>query len=770
MTMLLRGSISLALFFIFTFSSAQTVTELSWPREVDVDQGLVTLYQPQLESFEANILEGRSAISFKKKGEETLFGAFWFRAFLQTDLETRVAVLDQVDVLSIKFPGLEDSLQVESVKTKLASLLESMDIVMSLDRLIASLDDAGVEVNSSNNLNNNPPDIYYKNEPTVLITIDGDPIWKDMDQNGLKAVVNSPFFIVQDNKSKQYYINGGEYWYTSANATSSDWTSTEKVPSNVMKFAQDNAPEKEEQEEPEEKTQEEPVVPKILVVTKPSELIVTDGEPDYQPVNGTNLLYVANTESDIILDINAQQHYILLAGRWYKANKLTGDTWTFSEPESLPDEFSKIPADSNLASVRTNVPGTDESRDALLEQSIPQTAEVSRADTKIEVNFDGQPKFKQVPDTKVSYAENSDKQILKIGQKFYAVDNGIWFVSDYPEGPYSVSDERPKEVDDLPADSPVYNTKYVYVYDSTPTTVYVGYTPGYTHAYVYNGVVVYGTGYHYPYWYGSVYYPRPVTYGFNVHYNPYTGWGFSVGISTGGWIGWGYHPYYRPYWGPCGYRYGYRGGYGHGYHHGYRQGYNRGMANGYVNGYRAGQNNAYRNQRTGVTNTALKDRGNVDRSRISKGKNDLYTDKKGNVYQKDKGGNWQEKSNSRDKTAAGNRQNNATNKAGNKQTTDRTKSTANNPSRQPSTRDKATTPTKTPTQTKPTTGPVNTNRQPSTSNTYNRSNSNADLNRAAQNRQRGTQNYQRSNTQRTAPTRSTPGTRTMPSGGGGRRR
>ena len=758
--MLLNRFLLFVLLFILNTSNAQTVTELSWPREVDLDEGVVTFYQPQLESYEANILEGRSAISYKPTNGEVLFGAYWFRAFLQTDLEARTAVLDQVDVMQIKFPGMEDSLRVATVKTKLESILESMGIVMSLDRLIASLDEAGVETKSSNNLKNTPPDIYYKQEPTVLITIDGDPVWKDM-ESGLMAVVNSPFFIVQENKSKQYYINGGEYWYTSANATNSNWTLTEKIPSNVMKFAKENAPEK--QDEVPDGT-EAAVAPKILVVTKPSELIVTDGAPDYQQVKGTGLLYVANTESDIIMDIDAQEHYILLAGRWYKANKLAGDKWTFSEPDDLPDDFANIPADSDLSSVRTNVPGTDESRDALLEQSIPQTAEVSRADTKIEVNFDGQPKFKRVPDTEVSFAENSDKQILKIGQKFYAVDNGIWFVSDYPEGPYAVSDKRPNEVDDLPADSPVYNTKYVYVYDSNPTTVYVGYTPGYTHAYVYNGVVVYGTGYHYPYWYGSVYYPRPVTYGFNVHYNPYTGWGFSVGISAGGWIGWGYHPYYRPYWGPCGYRYGYRGGYGHGYHNGYRQGYNRGM----VNGYRAGQNNAYRNQRSGVTHTSIKDRGNVDRSRVAKGKNDLYTDRKGNVYQRDRGGNWQEKSNSRDRSGANSRQRDATNKAAatRPSTSDRTKPT--NTTR-PSTRDKATIPSRNQS-TRPTTGPVNTNKRSSATNTPNRAANNANLNRAAQNRQRGTQNYQRSNTHRATQTRSAPAmNRSLPRGGGRRR-
>jgi hypothetical protein len=740
--MLTKFSPLLLCMLIVTSVFSQSVKELDWPREVDMDKGVVTFYQPQPESFAANILEGRSAISYKPADGETLFGAYWFRAFLQTDLESRIAVLDQVDVMEIKFPGLEDSLQIESVKNKLEAALESMDIVMSLDRLIASLDEADLKSGATEVLNNTPPDIYYKNEPTVLITIDGEPIWKDMNESGLKAVVNSPFFIVQDTKSKQYFINGGDFWYTSSEAVSSGWTYTEKVPSNVVKFATENAPEKEKTENAETAEPTDP--PKILVVTKPSELIVTDGEPDYQAVEGTNLLYVANTENDIILDIDAQQHYILLAGRWYKAGKLSGDKWTFSEPEALPEDFAKIPADSDLASVRTNVPGTEESRDALLEQSIPQTAEVSRKDTKIEVSFDGQPKFKQVAGTEVSYAENSDKQVMKIGQEFYAVDNGIWFVADYPEGPYAVSDTRPDEVNDLPADSPVYNTKYVYVYDATPTTVYVGYTPGYTHAYVYNGVVVYGTGYYYPYWYGSVYYPRPVTYGFNVHYSPYSGWGFSFGISTGGWIGWGYHPYYRPYWGPCGYRYGYRGGYGHGYHHGY----NRGLANGYRAGYRAGQNNAYRNQRTGVKSTNIRERGSMDRSRVAKNKSDLYTDRSGNVFERDKAGSWKEKNNQRGNATSDLRNSNVRDKATDRRGNATTKATDR----------KSTTGTRTPSATRTTTG----NRQNATNHgNYNRS-SHADLNRAAQNRQRGTQNYQRS---RAAPQMNRSAPRTMPRGG-----
>ena len=126
-----------------------------------------------------------------------------------------------------------------------------------------------------------------------------------------------------------------------------------------------------------------------------------------------------------------------------------------------------------------------------------------------------------------------------------------------PRGPWTVSDRRPPDIDQVPPSAPVYNTKYVYVYQSTPEMVYVGYLPGYTGMYPYYGTVVYGTGFYYPPYIGpSVYYPRPMTYGFNVVYNPWIGFGFGYGYgSPFFYSGMRFGPAYGPgWWGPPGYR------------------------------------------------------------------------------------------------------------------------------------------------------------------------------------------------------------------------
>jgi hypothetical protein len=381
------------------------------------------------------------------------------------------------------------------------------------------------------------------------------------------------------------------------------------------------------------------------------------------------------------MNINTQEHYLLLAGRWFSSRSLTDGTWKFTEPEDLPEDFSRIPAESDIGNVRTSIPGTEEAKMALLEQSIPQTATVDRATAAIEVNYDGEPVFESIEGTSMSYAIKTDKQVLLIEGVYYCVDNGVWFNATSPKGPWQVSTERPDQVDEIPPENPNYNVKYVYVYDSTPEVVYVGYLPGYTCSYVYGGVVVYGTGWYYYPWYRTVYYPRPVTWGFGVHYNPWTGWGFSVGVS----YGWFSVSFRRSYWGPGGYRYGYRHGYHRGYHHGYRQGYKRGYAAGYRSGQRStASNNVYRNRSNGVRSTGVSqmpsnlqrggqgsraDRaqtGNIGRStagnaadrsqgniqnnraqtRPSTKENNVFTDRNGNVQRRDNNGNWEQRSNS----------------------------------------------------------------------------------------------------------------------------
>ncbi len=680
-----------------------------WPKEILArDKTVITLYQPQLESFEGNILDGRMAITIKPVKGEMLFGAVWFEATMSTDTEKRIVTLEEMNIMRSHFPDIMDEAKVEQLARMLETEVEAWNLDMSYDRLAASLQEVDNLKQLSDQLKNDPPRIYFRTTPTVLLLIDGEPKYRKEDKAGLEYVVNTTFFIVRDLKTKKHYVKGGDFWYMSDELLSG-WRHVSKVPSNVQQFAEANLVKDEDE------GAEKPVVteaPGIIIDTKPAELIVVDGEIDYKPVKGTDLLYVDNTESDIIMDIASQQHYVLIGGRWFYSKSLKDGDWKFREPDDLPKSFAKIPENSDLTTVRASVPGTPEAQTALLEQSIPQTATIDRKTATVEVKYDGDPEFERIEGTSVSYALNTDKSVLRIDGKYYCVDNAVWFVSNSPKGPWTVSDVRPDEVDDLPPETPVYNVKYTYIYDSTPEVVYVGYLPGYTYSYIYNGVVVYGTGYYYRPWYGYYYYPRPVTFGFGVHWNPWTGWGFSFGMSWG-WMSWGFHPYRYGYWGACGYRHGYRHGYMHGYYQGRRDAYRRG---GYPSTREASRRNVYNRRSDGVASTRDRTRNVNNRTRPTNKKNNLYTDRDGNVYKRDRQGNFD------------------------RQTNPQRPSTrpAQRPSTQPSQR-----PTTQPSQ-RPTTRPSTQPSQKPAARPASRPSSSQNLNRSYQSRSQGAQNYNRS--------------------------
>ncbi len=622
----------------------------SWPKKLSGAKGEIIIYQPQIESFDGNKLESRAAISVKPAGQkDMIFGAMWFESHLATDMETRMATMERTKVTAAKFPDVEQE-RVDELSRYLEKEIPTWDIPISIDRLVASLPDHQGE---ADNFGSDAPRIFHRTVPTVLVIIDGDPILTELNGFDLEYVANSAFFIVKDSKTG-YYLRGNGMWFVSDDI-GGPWKKTDDLPGEVAKVSQ--KVEEEEQAQAAEATEDaaalelEPAAdepdPEIIVTTVPAELIVTEGEPDFASIEGTQLLYLKNTESDVLMEIASQQYYALFAGRWYRADSLSSDKWEFVPFDETPADFAKIPAGSDMATVLASIPGTTESREAILETQIPQTAEVDRKTATCEVSYDGDPKFETCGDG-VAYALNTDKSVLLINDKYYCVDNAVWFVANGPTGPWKVATEVPAVVQDLPPDCPVYNVKYVYIYDTTPEVVYVGYTSGYYGSYVWGPCVVYGTGWYYRPWWGYYYYPRPVTYGYGVHYSPYGGWGFSFGVSYG-WmhigVGWG-RPYYGC-WGAGGFRYGYRRGYWHGYNRGYSHGYSHGAAAGYRAGYRAGQNqnhaNAYRNRADGVNHTGdVRARDGKRPDAAGDRKNNVYADRKGDVY-RDKDGSWEKR-------------------------------------------------------------------------------------------------------------------------------
>ncbi len=630
----------------------------AWPREVPTERATVLMYQPQLEDFQGNELTGRAALSVQRDdGDAPVFGAVWLSARVETDTDERTVEILEISVSRVRFPNATPA-QEDSLTQLLERELPQWETTMSLDRLLVSLQEIEDRRAIAMDLNNEPPAIVFVDYPAILVMIDGEPIMQEIENSDHERIVNTPYTLIRASDTGTYYLYAGEDQWYSARGLRDEWTLRGNVPESIAVLT---PPPPEEEEIPEEIEEEEEGVdegppPAIIVATEPTELIVTEGAPELAPLEGTELLYVTNTEDDILLEIDSQRYFLVLTGRWFASTSLDGP-WAFVEPDELPGSFSEIPPESELGHLRASIPGTEESQEALLEQYIPQTATVDREAT-LDVEYDGDPEFEPIEETALEYAINTAASVIKIDDQFYACDNAVWFVADDPEGPWIVADSVPQEVYSIPPSSPVHNVTYVYVYESTPEVVYVGYYPGYAGTYVYNGVIVYGTGYWYHPWYRHYYYPRPVTWGFHVRWNPWYGWSFGFSYSRGPFhfhLGFG-SPWYRGgWWGPVGYR-GYRYGYHRGWHHGYRAG----ARAGYRAGYRAGTRNAQRNN---IYNRPQNRTRNVARTQPARPQtrpaqpqarpstqpnrpNNVYSDRNGNTLRRNDNGSWDQRGSS----------------------------------------------------------------------------------------------------------------------------
>ena len=580
-----------------------------------------------MESWNGNQLEQRAAVSVQKPSSTTPeFGVIWMTARTEVDKSTGQVALEDLKLTRSNFPSEPDNgaAILKQLHTRAPEILRPV----ALDRLKASLAITRAESKRQTpNLKNNPPKIYYSSVPSLLVLIDGAPVLRDSGTPGLLRIANTHALILVDQSNGTYYLYLAHHWMSSP-AESGPWNLATHPPASLEKAKQAAIAEKEADplDEPSViASLNEGIVPKIFVSTTPAELVQTNGAPQFQPVADTQLLYVKNAAGDLFFNTADQNYYFLTSGRWYRTHALDRP-WNYVSARSLPADFAKIPENHPKGAVLASVAGTEQAQQAAISNDIPQTATVDRAQAHEEVNFDGPPQFRAIEGTPLQYAANSPTPVIRVDESsYYSVQNGVWFAASSPSGPWVVTDRVPAVIYSIPPSSPVYYVTYVHVYGATPRYVYVGYLPGYLGSYVSSdGTVVFGTGYVYPSWVGSVWIGPPVTFGFGVAWGPGFGWGFHLGF-YGGFFG---GPCYHPWWGPWGWA----------WRHGVNYaGFNTGHVS--VNRLNLNQTNIYRGWNHNVVRSGFEPRGTYSAKPRA---NNVYADRQGHVYQHSATSGWRQ--------------------------------------------------------------------------------------------------------------------------------
>lgn len=495
-----------------------------WPRQFESSSGTFVVYEPQPEDLQGDELTGRAAFSIERPGAAApVFGVLWLTERVQIDRDSSTVRARDLDVTKVRLPQITPD-EARRYEHLVEAEALRWDLSGSVEQLRAGLAAAEKERANVEDLDHAPPRIRFLQQRTLLVVYDGDPALEPIDNSNLEYVANTPYAIVFDPDAHTYYLTGANLWYAARDPLG-PWDVVERVPAEVRRVV------------PPDTSAADVVAgepPRVLTATEPTEIIVTDGPPRWAPLVGGELLYVANTESDVLRDVNTQEIYLLLSGRWYAAPGEQGP-WTWVRPDRLPATFRQIPPDSPKGNVLASVAGTDAADDAVADAEIPQTTAVRRDARDFAVRYDGTPQFDAIPGTSDQYAVNTDAEVIEADGRFYACDQGVWYIADDPNGPWSVSETRPLDIDAIPPSCPVYDTRYVFIYSATPDVVYEGYLPGYFGCFPAYGVVVYGTGYHYRPWRSRRhFYPRPWTWGFHARYNPWLArWSFGTTFGAG---------------------------------------------------------------------------------------------------------------------------------------------------------------------------------------------------------------------------------------------
>ena len=174
------------------------------------------------------------AISLTPKSGKTVVGVVEMKGTTSIDNVAKLVVISNPQITGTYFPSLD-----KATADKMEQIFKSFvpaTLQISLYNLIASTPKkeppAGVQ------LNNDPPKIYVGYRPSILLSVNGEPVLSAVPNTNLKFVANTEWPLFVDEGSSTYYLAVGQQWLT-ANKLEGQWSATKKLPPEMSKVPQD---------------------------------------------------------------------------------------------------------------------------------------------------------------------------------------------------------------------------------------------------------------------------------------------------------------------------------------------------------------------------------------------------------------------------------------------------------------------------------------------------------------------------------------------------
>ena len=164
--------------------------DIGWPRQITKDGATLVYYQPQIDEWkDYKDITAEVAFQLKPASGQQAMGVASIKAGTLVDKEARTVFIRDIQVTSVRFPGLEDSVK-SAMEQSFKSLVPKGGEPLSLDRLMADVDRSKVTAKAVA-VKNDPPQIFFSSSSAILLLVEGDPVLSPIEKNDMQFVVNA---------------------------------------------------------------------------------------------------------------------------------------------------------------------------------------------------------------------------------------------------------------------------------------------------------------------------------------------------------------------------------------------------------------------------------------------------------------------------------------------------------------------------------------------------------------------------------------------------
>ena len=395
--------------------------ESSWPQTVSAGDRSFVVYAPQFNSYGGDMVGLTQAVTRMRNGAASVspadIGVMTVSAQAASAADDGELEIASFQVDSLTFAGVGAAQDdIDAIQLALANRA----FCITRRALVHDMQIENSRAAGTPGLGDFVPNFRVVRQRATLITVDGDPQFKDLADTNWRQVINTPFLVLQAQDGSFVVRLGDGHWMGSMQLAQG--YSAVAAPPDAVIAAIGTAP-----MPPAGVAVVAPAVPTpnaapaalpaVFVVTEPTVLIAINGEPILAEV-APGVQWVANSRALVLRTADPVAWWTLASGRWFSAPTLDG-AWTRVAPAAVPAAFRALPGGRVFDHVKASVPQTPESVAAVAAAQEARTVQIVRAAAHCSLTWRGTPLWQGIDGTLLRGSVNASQPVIECDRYYY---------------------------------------------------------------------------------------------------------------------------------------------------------------------------------------------------------------------------------------------------------------------------------------------------------------------------------------------------------------